>query len=89
MGFSSQEYWIGLLCRPPGVLPDPGIVPVSLRSPALAAGSLPLTPPRKYACKRAKSLQSLCDPMDYSLPGTSAHGILQVRILEWVAMASL
>ena len=30
----------------------------------------------------------LCDPMDYSLPGPSVHGILQARILEWVAMAS-
>ena len=37
----------------------------------------------------AKSLQScptLCDPMDRSLPGSSVHGILQARILEWVAM---
>ena len=30
----------------------------------------------------------LCDPMDCSLPGTSVHGILQARILKWVAMAS-
>ena len=29
----------------------------------------------------------LCVPMDSSLPGSSAHGILQVRILEWVAMS--
>ena len=28
----------------------------------------------------------LCDPMDYSLPGSSVHGILQVWILEWVAI---
>jgi len=29
----------------------------------------------------------LCDPMDYnSLPGSFAHGILQARILEWVAI---
>ena len=37
----------------------------------------------------AQSLQSclaLCDPMDYSPPGFSVHRILQVRILEWVAM---
>ena len=37
----------------------------------------------------AKSLQScltLCDPMDYSLPGSSVHGILQARVLEWVAV---
>ena len=39
----------------------------------------------------AKSLQSyltLCNPMDCSLPGSSVHGILQARILEWVAMPS-
>ena len=37
----------------------------------------------------AKLLQScptLWDPMDCSLPGSSVHGILQARILEWVAM---
>ena len=26
----------------------------------------------------------LCDPMDYSLPGSSVLGILQARILEWI-----
>ena len=31
---------------------------------------------------------TLCDPMDYSLPGSSVHGVLQARILEWVAMPS-
>ena len=30
----------------------------------------------------------LCEPMEYSLPGSSVHGILQARILEWVAMPS-
>ena len=38
----------------------------------------------------AKSLQScltLCDPMDYSLTGSSAHGIFQARALEWGAIA--
>ena len=38
MGFSRQEYWSGLLCPPPGDLPDPGIKPRSLTSPALAGG---------------------------------------------------
>ena len=41
------------------------------------------------ACVSPKSLQScptLCDPMACSLPGSSVHGILQARILEWVAM---
>ena len=34
----------------------------------------------------AKSCLTLCDPMDGSLPGSSVHGILQARILEWVAV---
>ena len=29
----------------------------------------------------------LCDPMDCSLPGISVHGILQARLLEWVAIS--
>ena len=37
MGFSRQVYWSGLPCPPPGDLPDPGIEPMSLKSPALAA----------------------------------------------------
>ena len=39
----------------------------------------------------AKPLQSrltLCDPMDYSPPGSFVHGILQARILECTAMPS-
>ena len=28
-----------------------------------------------------------CDPVDYSLPGSSVHGILQARILEWVTIS--
>ena len=38
MGFSRQEYWSRLPCPPPGDLPDPGIEPMSLMSPALAGG---------------------------------------------------
>ena len=38
MRFSKQEYWSGLPCPPPGDLPNPGIEPVSLMSPALAGG---------------------------------------------------
>ena len=36
--------------------------------------------------KVAQSCQTLCDPMDCSLPGSSVHRILQARILEWVAV---
>ena len=31
----------------------------------------------------------LCDPMDYSLPGSSVHSILQARLQEWVATGNL
>ena len=50
--------------------------------------------PSKYlwcVCARAKSLQfcpTLCDSVDYSLLASSGHGILQARILGWVAMLS-
>ena len=42
-------------------------------------------------CMCVKSLQScltLCDPMDCSSKGSPVHGVLQARILEWVATAS-
>ena len=35
-----------------------------------------------------QSCATLCDSMDCSLPGSSVHGILQTRILEWVATSS-
>ena len=38
--------------------------------------------------KSFQSCQALSDPMDYSPPGSPVHGILQMRILEWVAMPS-
>ena len=34
----------------------------------------------------AQSCPTLCDPVDCSPPGSSVHGILQARILEWVAI---
>ena len=36
----------------------------------------------------SETYPTLCDPMDCGLPGSSVHGILQVRVLEWVAMLS-
>ena len=57
-----------------------------------AAGSCEVKPEEAWiVCMRAKSLQScltLCDPMDCSPPGSSVHGILQARILEWVSLSS-
>ena len=34
----------------------------------------------------SQSCPTLCDPMDCNLPGSSVHGILQARMLEWVAV---
>ena len=38
-------------------------------------------------CSVALSRPILCDTMDCSLPGSSVHGILQARMLEWVAIS--
>ena len=35
----------------------------------------------------SQSSLTLHDPMDFSLPGSSTHGIFQARVLEWVAIA--
>ena len=39
-----------------------------------------------HACRVALVCPTLCDSVDYSPPGFSVHGILQARILEWVAL---
>ena len=46
MGFSREEYWSGLLCPPPGDLPNPGMEPAS-PSPALAGGFFTTEPSGK------------------------------------------
>ena len=43
----------------------------------------------RSACEVTQSCPTLWDPMDYSLPGSSLHGILQARVLEWVEMVIL
>ena len=43
---------------------------------------------KQACCLVAKSCLTLCDPLYCSLTGSSVHGILQTRILEWVAISS-
>ena len=46
--------------------------------------------PSALCCVHAQLLQScptLCDPVDCSLPGSSAHGIFQAQTLEWIAIS--
>ena len=40
-----------------------------------------------YMNMSAQSCPTLCNPLDYNLPGFSVHGISQARILEWVAIS--
>ena len=39
-------------------------------------------------CSVTQLCLTLCSPMDYGLPGSSNHGILQASILEWVGTSS-
>ena len=75
---------------PPGDLPDSGFQTAIPVFSALQADSLPLVQFGNLAAAAAaaKSLQScptLCDPINGSPLGSSVPGILQARILEWVA----
>ena len=72
LGFSRQEYWSGLLCPPPGYLPNPRPEAKSLESLALAGGFLPLSLPGKPSLTHqfnsvTQSCPTLCDPR------TAAH----------------
>ena len=40
-----------------------------------------------FLCLVAQGSPTLCNPMDYRLPRSSVHGILQARTLEWVAIS--
>ena len=85
--------WVAM--SSPRDFPKLGIKPTSPVSPVFQADSLPSDPPGKpshilSAAAAAKSLQlclTLCDPEDHGQPGSSVHGVLQARILEWVAIS--
>ena len=59
----------------------------SIDYPALESEMLLMTClTNKVVVLVAQSYPTLCDPMDCGLPGSSAHGIFQARILEWIAI---
>ena len=60
--FSQEEYWSGLPFPPPGNLPNPGFKPVS---PALASRFFTIV----QFSSVAQLCPTLCNPMDYSMPG--------------------
>ena len=45
------------------------------------------SPMQESESEVTQSCPTLSDPMDYSLPGSSVHGIFQARVLEWGAIA--
>ena len=86
MGLSRQKYWSGLPFPPPGNLPDPRIKPADLTSPALAGGLFITS--ITWEAPRWKSLSYVllfATPLT-GPPGSSVHGVLQTRILKWVAI---
>jgi len=88
MGFSRQEYRSGLQFPSPRDVPNPRIKPEPPAGRFFTAE--PPGKPHNHAAAAAKSLQScptLCDPIDGSPPGSPVPGILQARILEWVAIS--
>ena len=60
MGFPRQEHWSELSFSTPGDLPNPGIEPMSLVSPALAGRFFTTAPPGKMSV--TQSCPTVCDP---------------------------
>ena len=57
------------------------------RVPGLGRGPWKTSQPRWFSDLDVKSCPTLCDPVDYSWPGSSVHGILQTKILEWAVVS--
>ena len=68
MEFSRKEYWSRLPYPTLGDLPNPGVEPESLTSPASQVGSLPLVPPSTVVVQSLSHVW-LCDPINCSTPG--------------------
>ena len=87
--FSRKQYWSRSPFPSPGDLPNSGITPACLSSPALSGRFFTTEPSSKVKSESevAQSCLTLSDPMDCSLPGSSVHGIFQARVLEWGAIA--
>ena len=88
--FGHKAYWI--LALQPGIK----LAPPALEGKVLTTGS-PGNSLKKSlwlqsaeaAAKSLRSCRTLCNPIDNSPPGSSIPGILQARILEWVAITAI
>ena len=72
-----------------GILTRQRSLEATLWLKSLHATSTPATvkPLCVHECQATKSCPTLCDSMDCDPPGSSVHGILQARILGWIAMS--
>ena len=98
MRFSRQEYWLLLLlslssrvrlCAAPQTAAYQAPPSLGFSRQEHWSG-LPFPSPMhesEMVVVKSLSRVRLCDPVDCSLPGSSVHGILQARILEWVAIS--
>ena len=103
MEFSRQEFWSGLPFPFPGDLPDPGIKPESPALQAYSLPFKLLGEALKQVINRTYRyviqngerpllqlllcLPTLCNYKDYRPPSSSAHGIFQAKILEWITIS--
>ena len=93
--FHGKCLWLSLiLCQYPSLVPrvlSPGL-PQTLLPRRRNENQVLYLPEENWVmtkvvlCLVSQSCLTLCDPVDYSPPGSSVHGILQARILEQVAM---
>ena len=94
LGFSRQEYWSGSPCPSPGDLPNLGILPMSLMSPTLVQGCFIISftwealPSSIQFSSDAKSCLTICNPMDWSMPGFPVHHQLLEHIQSYVHWVS-
>ena len=78
----------GVIHAASGILASPALWLCHPQEPQFPLASLHPASRGEEKVLVAQSCLTLCDPQDSSPPGSSVHGILQARILEWVAISS-
>ena len=70
-----------------GALKSLQMVTAAMKLRHLLLGRKAMTNLKESESEVAQLCPTLCNPVDCNLPGSSIHGILQTRILEWVAIS--
>ena len=101
MGFSKQEQWVAFskvsswlrdqtwspTLQADSLQSEPSGKPILGIGDSTSARVLAVAKNRNLCVLVTQSCPTLCDSVDCSPPGSSVHGILQARILEWVAIS--